>query len=63
MLRWKYLGDASLVEVGGRVLPVEQGFLPFELSPQVLEALEISPHFVQEDWEAPIEPPVKPKKR
>lgn len=63
MLRWRYISvTATFVEVGGEVLPVELGFLPENLSPQVLQAVELSPCFVQVPWEAP-EPPPKPKKR
>lgn len=62
-LRWKYLdAETCSVDVGGQVLPVEGWLLPVELSPQVLEALEVSPHFVQVPWEAPVKPS-KPSKR
>ena len=60
MLRWKYKSaEATFVEVGGEVLPVEHGLLPPSLSPAVLAAVELSPHFVQVDL--PEDKPKAPK--
>lgn len=60
MLRWKYKSaEATFVEVGGEVLPVEHGFLPRSLSPSVLAAVALSHHFMQ--VEDPLPEPKAPK--